>query len=108
MEAPPPSVAPDPVAWRPRRKNEVLPDLPSPMGGVLEGAKRCLAIGLQLGDCKSQRWSVTGSNYCYYHAKVEAGMSTPTGKIYPVWPLHPKGYVLLENPTEAKEKSYGS
>lgn len=87
----------------------MLPDLPLPMGGVLAGEKRCLAVGLQLGDCRSQRWDKVGSNYCYYHAKLEAGISTPTGKIYPVWPLHPKGYVLLdEAQAEKGNNNYGS
>jgi len=54
-----------------------------------------VAVDLVLGDCKSERWQEAGSNYCYYHSKLEVGLTTPTGKVYPIWPLHPRGYVIL-------------
>lgn len=86
-----------PSAWRRRETHEVLPDLDSPYGGVIPGAKRCMAVGLGFnreGDCASYRWP--GSSYCYYHTKIQLGLCEPESNLYPVQPLPVGGYVLLQ------------
>lgn len=79
--------------WR-ERGDEVLPDMLGPYGGVTPGAKRCLAVGLERGDCPHIRTFT--SSYCYYHEKLQRGLTEPTADAYPVWPLPPLGYVVTE------------
>lgn len=77
----------------------MLPDLPGPYGGVTPGAKRCLALGLVRGDCPHTRESL--SSYCYYHSKLQKGLTERTADVYPVWPLPPQGYVITEEVSRA-------
>jgi hypothetical protein len=106
--------------WRPLTRNEELPFLydtmPGPLtepgaefgqvlgGSGMPGNWRCRATGLELGGCHMQRTS--GSNYCYYHDKVQRevitefadreGRPVSPRTVYPVWPLPSSGYVLLK------------
>lgn len=60
--------------------------------GAIAPERRCAAIGLERGDCKMR----TDDVYCYYHAKVAAGMLDPDEQaLYPVFPLPANGYVLV-------------
>lgn len=61
---------------------------------LLRGERRCNALGLLRGDCQGTR--VADSVYCYYHAKVAAGLLEPTGSLYSVWPLPPYRWRLPE------------
>lgn len=65
-------------------RGEGLPDLER-SSGPLRGHRRCAAVGLTRGDC--QQPHVADSIYCYYHDKLHRGMTEPTGKLYPAWPL---------------------
>lgn len=85
--------AAEPQTWRKRRKNEELPPLTTACQ-TIPGHLRCRAIGLERGDCQMQR--THDSFYCYYHTALSEGLMEPDAPIYPVWPLPPKGYVLLE------------
>lgn len=78
-----------------RAGDDPLPDLPMYDGQVLKGEDRCGAIFLLRGDCRERRRS--DSAYCMYHDKLQKGLTEPTAKVYPVWPLPEKGYVLLED-----------
>lgn len=85
-----------PSAWRRREAHEHLPDTPSEYGGFIRGARRCMAIGLgyrREGDCHQLRES--GSSYCYYHTKIQAGLCEPETNLYPVPSLPQGGYVLV-------------
>lgn len=109
--------------WRPRYRNEELLDFPSSRGRI-PGSLRCRAIGLVFGDCKFRR--VNESAYCYYHDKVQRGvthggfyldpgvpeewaeamrlgavqdgglMYVEERRLYPVLPLPRHGYVFEE------------
>lgn len=72
----------------------MLPDLPGPYGGVTPGNKRCLATNLERSDCPHAR--TLTSSYCYYHEKLQKGLTEPSADAYPVWPLPPHGYVVVE------------
>lgn len=76
-----------------------MPDLRSHYGGVIKGADRCGAIGLEQGnDCVQE---APDSVYCYYHTKLLQGLTKPNSMYYPVWPLPAEGYVLVERQTVA-------
>lgn len=60
----------------------------------MPGAKRCLAVGLVRGDCPQPR--TLSGNYCYFHEKLQKGLTEPSADVYPVWPLPTSGYVVTE------------
>lgn len=71
-----------------------LPDMELIEGGTLKGEDRCGVIGLPAGPCRQRRRGT--SAYCFYHDKLQKGLTTPTAETYPVWPLPEKGYVFLQ------------
>lgn len=93
--------------WRPWTHGlDVLPALTMKEHGVaVPSHQRCHAIGLEVGDCRQARAS--RSLYCYYHDKLQRGLTTPSVPspdeadqrdgmaLYPVWPLPADGYFLL-------------
>jgi hypothetical protein len=78
--------------WHEPRFGEVLPDQVTAIGRR-PGIRRCSALGLERGDCQQER--MEGSAYCYYHDKVQEGLTLPTADVYPVWPLPRTGYRLV-------------
>lgn len=83
-----------PEKWRKPRKGEALPDILRAQGR-LPGSQRCSAIGLghTRSACPHARWH--DSAYCYYHKKLQSGLTEPDVESYPVWPLPTTGYRLL-------------
>lgn len=83
------------LSFRERKPNDkVLPDLDLSTGITRKGEDRCGVIGLPAGPCRGAH--VPGSAYCFYHDKLQKGLTEPTAQTYPVWPLPLNGYVLLE------------
>lgn len=92
---------------------DVLPPLTHEEHGVgVPSNRRCHAIGLENGDCRSPRVAPSlerpeGSLYCYYHDKLARGVCEPSVPspeeadqrdgmaLYPTWPLPEDGYVLM-------------
>lgn len=53
--------------------------------------RRCSALGLPWNDCTMP--AVDESPYCYYHTKVQKGLTTPESwEAYPMLPLPEHGY----------------
>lgn len=81
--------------FRERRPTDAaLPDMELFSGRTIPGADRCHAIGLPRGDCEQERWR--DSAYCFYHDKLQKGLTTPTAEVYPAWPLPLSGYVFTD------------
>jgi hypothetical protein len=83
---------------------DILPSMTYAEDGCsVPSERRCHAIGLEKGDCRQER--LPDSRYCYYHDKLQRGVthpSVPTPEdprdgmaLYPVWPLPEDGYFLL-------------
>lgn len=82
---------------RERRPSDApLPDVELWSGRIIKGTARCHAIGLPRGDCEQERWR--HSAYCFYHDKLQRGLTEPTAQNYPVWPLPLSGYVFTDEP----------
>lgn len=86
-------------AFRERRPSDApLPDMELWGGRVLPGDKRCAVLGLPRGDCAQER--EPDSAYCFYHHKLQAGLTGPVTRSYPVWPLPLSGYVFTDEPMQ--------
>jgi len=86
--------------YRERRPTDApLPDVELWSGRTIKGSLRCQVIGLPRGDCEQERWR--DSAYCFYHDKLQRGLTEPTAESYPVWPLPLSGYVFTDEPIEA-------
>lgn len=90
--------APRLTARERRPSDPALPDLELWSGRTVSGDSRCHVIGLPLGDCEAERWS--HSVYCFYHDKLQRGLTEPTAMTYPVWPLPLSGYIFTDEQVE--------
>lgn len=85
--------------FRERRPSDTLPEMEVFSGRVLRGDQRCGVLGLPLGDCEQEH--IPGSAYCFYHDKLQKGLTEATARTYPVWPLPLNGYLFTDEPRQA-------